>query len=289
MPGATVTKMPRKPSPEAVAALVEGLKIITITPEKAMQLLERNNINRPLNDQHVKRIARQITDGKWRFNGDTIKIATTNDVLDGQHRLWAIIEAKTPVDTIIVEGIEREAFATIDTLRKPRSFADIVALNGTSRHRNYIASALTWLIRWQSGVIETYKAPENRVENSDIETAFAQNPGIVRAVEECHKARGIGSTAIIAFLYYVIFNRNEKLAERMIDTLADPAGIGVNDPFFRFRAYLAADHRRPKDALTTIALGIKAANAAYENKKIQTLSWKSQGKSPEAFPTLDIA
>ena len=280
MSGATVAKLPRKP---------ETPQIVIVTPELAMDLLEHNTLNRPLSDQHVQRISRQIIDDKWRFNGDTIKIADTNDVLDGQHRLWAVIEAKKAIETIIVRGIARDAFATIDTLRKPRSFADVVALNGTARHRNYIASALTWLMRWQGGVIETYKAPENRVENSDIESAFAQNPGIIRAVEQCHKARGIGSTAIIAFLYYVIFNRNENLAERMIDTLADPAGIGVNDPFFRFRGYLTADHKRPKDALITIALGIKAANAAHEGKKIQTLSWRSQGKSPEAFPVLDIS
>lgn len=280
MPGATVTKLPRNS---------ETPQIIVITPEMAVNLLEHNTLNRPLNDQHVQRIARQIVDDKWRFNGDTIKIADTNDVLDGQHRLWAVIEAKKPIETIIVRGIARDAFATIDTLRKPRSFADIVALNGSPRHRNYIASALTWLIRWQNGVIETYKAPQNRVENSDIEKAFAENPGIIRAVEEAHKARGVGSTAILAFLYYIILNRNEQLAERMIDTLADPAGIGVNDPFFRFRGYLTADHKRAKDALMTIALGIKAANAAREGRKIQTLSWKSQGKSPEEFPRLAIS
>src|SRR5216683_3522813 len=135
MSGATVTKLPRKS---------ETPQIVTITPEMAMNLLEHNTLNRPLNDQHVQRISRQIIDGKWRFNGDTIKIADTNDVLDGQHRLWAVIEAKKPIETIIVYGIARDAFATIDTLRKPRSFADVVALNGTARHRNYVASALTW-------------------------------------------------------------------------------------------------------------------------------------------------
>jgi len=52
----------------------------------------------------VERIAKQIRQGKWKYNGDTIKIAATGDVLDGQHRLWAIIESKTAVETVIVYG-----------------------------------------------------------------------------------------------------------------------------------------------------------------------------------------
>ncbi len=99
----------------------EPPKIITLTPEMAMSLLEANQNNRPLNHQHVDRIANQITKGKWKFNGDTIKLATNRDVLDGQHRLWAVVEAKQPIETAIIYDIEPEAFATIDTLRKPRS------------------------------------------------------------------------------------------------------------------------------------------------------------------------
>jgi hypothetical protein len=279
MPGATVTKLPRKN---------DGPKIVTLTPEMAMAMLEHNQLNRPLNDQHVQRISRQITAGKWRFNGDTIKIADSGDVLDGQHRLWAIIESKIAVETIVVHGIERDAFATIDTLRKPRSGADTIALNGASRYRNIIASALTWMLRWQRGALEGYTAPQNKIENSDIEEAFQAHPGIARAVERVMKLRDLVNPSILAFAYYATANRNEALAEQMVETLIDPSGIGVNDPFFRLRCYFASDHHKRKEALMTIALTFKALNAAKEGKKIQSLSWRSQGKTPEEFPTLNV-
>src|ERR1700689_2182609 len=112
---------------------------ILLTPELAAQLLDHNNLNRPLNDQHVKRIANQILAGKWKFNGDTIKLSVKKDVLDGQHRLWAVMESKVPIETIIVEGIEAEAFATIDTLRKPRSGADVLALKGATIYKSQIS------------------------------------------------------------------------------------------------------------------------------------------------------
>ena len=283
---ATVAKLPRKaktPPPSQ-----DALQIVTVTPEMAVQILERNELNRPLNDQHVHRIARQITEGKWKFNGDTIKISSDHSVVDGQHRLWAIIEAKQAVDTIIVTGIERDAFATIDTLRKPRSGSDVIALAGTLKYRNMIAAALGWLIRYQRGVLQTYNQPQNKVENSDIEAAFKEHPGIVRAVERCMPLRGLANPGIVAFAYYVALDRNGLLAEKLVDTLIDPAGVSINDPLFRLRSYFTSDHHKRKEAVMSIALMFKALNAARAGRKVSALSWKNQGRNPEAFPKLEV-
>lgn len=279
MSGAAVTKLrPKNSRPE----------IVTLTPEMAMQLLEHNMLNRPLGDGHVARIAKQIVEGKWRFNGDTIKIADTGDVLDGQHRLWAVIESKTPVETIIVRGIERDAFSTIDTIRRARSGADTLALNGATHYRNMISTALTWLLRWQRDCLETYRAPQHKIENSDIEAAFAAHPGMVRAVERTIVLRRLANVSIMAFIYYALTNRDAALAERMIETLENPANVSISDPFFRLRAYFTADHHKRKEPLTTIALAFKASNAAHAGKKVEILTWKNQGRNPEAFPKLNF-
>lgn len=279
MPGATVTKLPPKP---------KGPAIVLVTPEMAMGLLERNELNRPLDHNHVQRIARQIADNRWQFNGDTIKIAETNDVLDGQHRLWAIVEAKRAVESVIIYGIKREAFATIDTLRKPRSGADIIALSGTTRHRNVIATSLTWMLRWQRGVLENYKAPQNRIENSDVEAAFKAHPAIARAVGRMMPLRRLANVGIMAFVYYVAYNHNDVIAERLANTLIDPSGVGVDDPIFRLRCYFVADAPQRREALTTIALSFKALNAAKAGREIQRLKWASQGRMAEEFPKLSI-
>lgn len=283
---ATVAKLPRKAKTPLPSQ--DALQIVTVTPEMAVQILERNELNRPLNDQHVHRIARQITEGKWKFNGDTIKISSDHSVVDGQHRLWAIIEAKQAVDTIIVTGIERDAFATIDTLRKPRSGSDVIALAGTLKYRNMIAAALGWLIRYQRGVLQTYNQPQNKVENSDIEAAFKEHPGIVRAVERCMPLRGLANPGIVAFAYYVALDRNGLLAEKLVDTLIDPAGVSINDPLFRLRSYFTSDHHKRKEAVMSIALMFKALNAARAGRKVSALSWKNQGRNPEAFPKLEV-
>lgn len=246
-------------------------------------------LNRPLSDQHVHRIANQILSGKWRFNGDTIKISNDGGILDGQHRLWAVVESKVSIETIIVRGVEREAFATIDTVRKPRSGGDVLSLVGATRHRALMSAALQWLLRYQKGILETYQAPTNRIENSDIEMAYMENPGIVRAIERVRALRGLANPSLVGFFYYVLTNRSPELAERMVAILENPAGVAITNPFFRLRMYFAADHLKRKDPIVTIALMIKAANAAYRQEGIKSLTWRNQGSAPERFPKLEVA
>lgn len=261
-------------------------KVVVITPDDAMGLLESNQQNRPLDHQHVMRLARQMTDGKWKFNGDTIKISVGRDILDGQHRLWACVESKIEIETIVVYDIEPDAFSTIDTLRKTRSGADILSLMGADRHRKATATALSWLIRWQRKVLDSYKEPKNRIENSDIEDAYRNNPSIVRAAERTAKLRSIYNTGVLAFFYYVLTNRNSELAERMVSTLENPAGVSINDPFYRLRLHMMSEKR--KDAVHTIALMVKAANAASENRELKMLLWRNQGTLAEPFPKLEV-
>lgn len=264
---------------------------IKLTPTIATALLEHNALNRPLSQPHVDRIARQISEGKWKFNGDTIKISDDGAILDGQHRLWAVIMADKPVETILVKGIAREAFSTIDTIRKHRSGADILSLLGISRQRVIISAALTWLLRWQrlQDRIGEYRNLKNKVENSDIEEMFASHRGMIDAVERVRRCRLITQPSLLAFLYYIFANRDPELAERFIDTLESPAGVSINDPFFKFRARMleAVESERRRDPIVVFALAFKAWKAAAKGKTIETLSWRKQGRGAESFPTLD--
>jgi hypothetical protein len=260
-----------------------------VTPERATELLEHNRLNRPIRDQHVKRIVGQILDGKWRFNGDTIKISDDGSVLDGQHRLWAIIESKTPVETMLLWGIAREAFATIDTVRAPRSGGDTLSLLGVARHRNVVSGALAWYIRYKRGVLETYRAPQNKVENADIESAFENNRNIVKAIEQAMSVRRLVNPSVLGFIYYVAANRNAALAARMLAVLQNPAGVSVDDAFFLLRSHFASGYDpRKRDPVQSIALAFKALNAAHNGLQLRHLKWQSQGQVAEAFPQLNI-
>lgn len=260
---------------------------VTITPDMAVEILELNKINRPLRQETVNRIARQIAAGKWRYNGETIKITHTLDVLDGQHRLWAIIEAKRAVETLVAFGIDREAFETIDTLRANRTLGDTIALEGQLQYRNYVGQALAWLIRYERGTVEKFRAPSNRIENADVKEAFRANPNIVHAVQQGVKVRKLVNASLVAVFYYVLANQNTALADQMIEILRDPSKTKVANPFYLLRHYLV-NERTHKDPVKVLALMVKAANAAYAGKELTALEWRPQGKNPERFPILAV-
>lgn len=253
----------------------------------AAQILEGNSTNRPLSDAHAKRISRQMSNGLWKINGETIKIGSTGDVLDGQHRLWAVIYAKVSIWLIVVFGVQSDAFSTIDTIRKSRSGSDTLAVAGLSHHRSTTSSALHYLIHYQRGTLLNSRAAENRVENAQVEEAYKAHPEMVRAVAHVSdKLRRILNPSVLGFVYYLLASHDEALAERMINTLEDPSAVSVNDPFFKLREAVLvrrADEKRA-DPLMMIALLIKAVNAAHDGKQIEKLGWRSQGERPEAFP-----
>ena len=104
-------------------------EIRTVTPEDATALLDRNVANRPLSRRWVYRLAQRMADGEWRINGETIKIDRAGNLLDGQHRLAAIVSYGGAVDLEFRYDVDRDAFATIDQGKK-RGFADLLAIDG---------------------------------------------------------------------------------------------------------------------------------------------------------------
>ena len=65
---------------------------VTITPGDAEQMLESNEANRNMRARVVSAYARDMETDRWLVTGETIKIGRHGELLDGQHRLQAIIQ-----------------------------------------------------------------------------------------------------------------------------------------------------------------------------------------------------
>ena len=86
-----------------------------ITPEKAADYLEKNTKrNRKVANRRVHLFARDMASGRWVSNGEPIIFDKSGELIDGQHRLLAIIEAGIPVKMLVVRGVPKKAFETID-------------------------------------------------------------------------------------------------------------------------------------------------------------------------------
>ena len=105
------------------------VKLVTITPEMAEIMLEKNIANRKVNQANVNRIAADMATGNYKVNGETIKISPNGEILDGQHRLLASVKSGMPFQTYIVYNVGRDTIGTID-MGKGRSVADSLNVMG---------------------------------------------------------------------------------------------------------------------------------------------------------------
>jgi len=115
--------------------------IETIGPKKAAKLLENNKLNRPLTQRLVDKYADDMKNGRWYLTHQGIGIDTDGNVVDGQHRLWAILQANIEIQTKVTYGVDPKARVAIDT-GKARSFADIMKLEGVITKQVPMASSV---------------------------------------------------------------------------------------------------------------------------------------------------
>ncbi|WP_167956565.1 hypothetical protein [Anaerosporobacter faecicola] len=98
---------------------------VLITPEMATELLKSNTCNRVMSKTTVNKYAELMRKGEWFLSHQAIAFADKDDgseiLVDGQHRLAAVIQAEVPIKFTVVKHAVQTPY--IDTARN-RSFID---------------------------------------------------------------------------------------------------------------------------------------------------------------------
>jgi hypothetical protein len=137
-----------------------------ITPERALELHEKNRINfRPIDKSRVTRLAKEIAAGKWEFTGDTIKINPDGLILDGQHRIEACIQSGIPIKTLIAFNVKASALA-IDR-GKPRTVGQYIANEGI-KNANSVASSAKLCLLHDKGLWHVQGVGAGYITDSEI-------------------------------------------------------------------------------------------------------------------------
>jgi len=105
------------------------VEMVYVTPEVAKNLLRYNTKNRNTAENNKKFLTKEMKNGRFIENGESIVFDKNGVLLDGQHRLLSIITSGNSYFIPIVRGVEPNAMATFDT-GKNRTAADILTLNG---------------------------------------------------------------------------------------------------------------------------------------------------------------
>jgi hypothetical protein len=97
-----------------MAALGWKFSIRKISPARAKRMLENNDGNRNLRRATAARYATIMKTGNWKTAPEPLVIAKDGRILNGQHRLLAVMIADIAVDFLVIEGVDESLFKVID-------------------------------------------------------------------------------------------------------------------------------------------------------------------------------
>jgi hypothetical protein len=257
---------------------------ILVTPQLARQWMESNTHNRRLREGMVAAYAADMAAGAWQWNGDSIKFAADGALLDGQHRLAAVIRAEKTVLMLVVRGLAREAQDTVDGGAK-RKFSDILQLHGETNAVT-LAAVARKVVLWESGV--RMHAGSHTPTTAQLQQVIEKYPELRHAASVGnHTALGCGLPASIAALGYWLFTSiDADDAEFFFARLADGQHLGGQHPIYQLRKAIA-NSREVRGRRSTgflAALMIKAWNLYRDGREAAFLYFRPGGAKPEPFP-----
>ena len=206
-------------------------RVQTITPARAAELLAANSTNRPVSKAVVRGFAEAMRRGEWMVTHQGIAFDTRGVLVDGQHRLAAIIEADRPVELTVFTEVGEGTFDVLD-IGKRRSAADVLAIEGEKSSTMLAAMVrAVWLyenrpeLNWSGGAAG--------VSNHQIVQTLERHPKLREYVgvgEQVAGATGMIKSAAGAGSYLVAQANRRADLTAWYDGIIDGAGLVTTRP-----------------------------------------------------------
>ena len=87
---------------------------VDVTPELAKSWLETGKSSRTVSEDHVDKLAVQMKGHMWLLNHNGIAFAEDGTILDGLHRLHAVVRSGETIPMIVVVNEPLENTSAID-------------------------------------------------------------------------------------------------------------------------------------------------------------------------------
>jgi hypothetical protein len=188
-----------------------------------------------------------MVSGEWGVTGDTIKVSSDGRLLDGQHRLLALIRYDKPLEMFIAEGVDPELFPMIDT-GKSRTASDVLSSTGVGRPTN-LASAAKHIMIYEQGSLGNHKHKDVAPPHNRILQFVLNNPeleSVVEVASEVNKKFKAIPLYMLATVYWIIRNKNYAKAHEFITQYGSGVGLSEDSPIRLLRERLMKDSLQRK-------------------------------------------
>ena len=257
--------------------------VVTLTPQLAGEWLALNTRNRPPKPMKIAKYAQDMSDGLWRFTGEPIKFANDGRLIDGQNRCYAVIEANTAIDVLVVRGLEPSAQEVMDS-NAVRSARDALAMHGYDNPKDLAATVLVHDL-WTRGIYEhcmTQTPGYERPTNAKVVEYAVQHPELLDSIRLIApvKARLPLAVGAIATAHAAFIRRDPDDATEFFSRIVDLRTFGKGDPIATLVRRVQAMHqdRSRRYPSTSLYLLFRAWNAYRAGEMLQKFQLGSEGR-----------
>jgi hypothetical protein len=253
--------------------------IVNVTPEMAEAWLAGNTVNRKIRIDAVNQYASDMLSGRWSLSADAICFSPDGLLLNGQHRLNAVIAADVTVPMLVLRNVPVEAMSNMDTGRK-RSAADDLGFHGES-NTAALASALKVAILYCDGRIYKDRKLQS-VSNGELREFLSENEDLrdsLMAVYHGYKTIDLTPTAKIVGHWLMSRAASPAEADIFFGLLASRVGLPEGSPILALDSRLR-ELRRTRTYLNhreELTLLVKTWNYWRAGRSVRTLAAKSKG------------
>lgn len=280
---------------KTVAKQSVNVELTTVTVEKAISMLERYSYERqrPLNEFTVKIYRDALKEGTFT-KGSQMHIAYTPDgvgyLINGQHRLWAIIESQVPLQVSLLESQvdtieEVNALYYREDANQRRTITDSIRATALSSNTGLsaaylrkVASAvkLIEITNFRTfGASRSIVSPDRALKLLEpwIETAHTYKD-LVDAMRPCDRNR-MTTSPIMSVAMAILRDCPEKGYEFWAGVALDD-GLKRNDPRKTLLDFIwKADSNKGKSRLNATYIARAVANcwnAFYGNEQLPVVT-----------------
>jgi hypothetical protein len=212
---------------------------VFVTPELALEWLDRNHNNRNITGPRVDLFVKLIRDGKWCLTHQGVAFYDDGDLADGQTRLTAIVKAGVPVWMFVTRGLPRASIHAIDGAR-PRNVRDVLHFLGMSLSQHHVAvTRLLWM-EYDLQRRDNAAVWDKNVVDTVVFTRFAS--AVMEPVQfamPASKARGLSHSCCVAAVASAWFTQDKAKLLRFKELVASGAGADSDEQAaIRLRDYL---------------------------------------------------
>lgn len=252
---------------------------IAVDPATAARWLDGNNVNRNLRTAKVAQYARDMLAGHWTVSNDAICFAPDGTLLNGQHRLHAVIKSGATVKFWVIRNMPAEAMSTMDT-GASRTQSDVLKFSG-EKNAAILAATLRQLVLMDTGLDRDGNTQS--VSHAEQAGFLIANPEVRHSTDTAANAKkqvDAPPTPLAVAHWMIAAVNGANLADLYLTQLAkrtdEPAGSAIHAVNSRLRE--ARRQRQTHPTRNYVYLLIKGWNYYAVGQPVQKLAMTPKGE-----------